>query len=73
MPTSSGTTAAFAPADTTVVTWLPFYHDMGLHLGVIFPVLTGFHTWLNESSRVSAAAGPVDQFWQGTVTHFRRA
>jgi fatty acid CoA ligase FadD28 len=35
-----------APPDTTVVTWLPFYHDMGLHLGIIFPVLTGFRTVL---------------------------
>lgn len=35
-----------APQDTTVVTWLPFYHDMGLHLGIIFPVLTGFRTVL---------------------------
>jgi long-chain fatty acid adenylyltransferase FadD28 len=35
-----------APPDTTVVSWVPFYHDMGLHLGVIFPILTGFQTVL---------------------------
>ncbi len=33
-----------APPDTTVMSWLPFYHDMGLYLGIIFPVLTGFRT-----------------------------
>ncbi|OBH27669.1 acyl-CoA synthetase [Mycobacterium sp. E342] len=30
------------PRDTTVVSWLPFYHDMGFVLGVIAPILGGY-------------------------------
>ncbi len=30
-----------APHDTTVVSWLPFYHDMGLIVGVFIPLVLG--------------------------------
>lgn len=30
-----------APEDTTIVSWLPFYHDMGLIVGVFIPMMLG--------------------------------
>jgi len=33
-----------APADLTVASWLPLYHDMGLLMGIIMPILAGLPT-----------------------------
>jgi fatty acid CoA ligase FadD21 len=36
------------PPDLTIVSWLPFYHDMGLVLGVCAPILGGFSAELTS-------------------------
>lgn len=36
------------PSDATIVSWLPFYHDMGLVLGVCAPILGGYHAELTS-------------------------
>jgi fatty acid CoA ligase FadD28 len=37
---------AVAPRDTTVVSWLPFDHEMGMVLGICAPILGGFRAVL---------------------------
>jgi fatty acid CoA ligase FadD28 len=32
-----------APPDTTTVSWLPFFHDMGLIVGICLPIFAGLH------------------------------
>ena len=49
-----------APPDTTVVSWLPFYHDMGLVVGICLPVLAGLRGCAHEPGVVPAATSPVD-------------
>lgn len=40
--------ASKVPSDATIVSWLPFYHDMGLVLGVCAPILTGYRAELTS-------------------------
>ena len=41
-------TNGVAPSDLTIVSWLPFYHDMGLVLGVVAPILGGWRSELTS-------------------------
>ena len=50
-------TGGVSPPDTTFVSWLPFYHDMGLLVGVCIPMLAGYHAVL--TSPVSFLARPA--------------
>jgi fatty acid CoA ligase FadD28 len=36
------------PPDTTILSWLPFYHDMGLLLGICAPIVLGLPTVLTS-------------------------
>ena len=61
------------PSDTTIVSWLPFYHDMGLVLGVCAPILGGYHAEL--TSPVGSWKGRRDGFgrWPRTRTRWSSA
>ena len=50
-------TGGVSPPDTTFVSWLPFYHDMGLLVGVCVPLLAGYHAAL--TSPVAFLARPA--------------
>ncbi|OBA90272.1 acyl-CoA synthetase [Mycobacteriaceae bacterium 1482268.1] len=56
------------PPDTTVVSWLPFYHDMGLYLGICAPVLLGIPAVL--TSPVAFLQRPA-RWMQLLATHSR--
>ncbi|MBJ7338435.1 AMP-binding protein [Mycolicibacterium sp.] len=65
-----------APPGTTVVSWLPFYHDMGLILGICAPILGGWHSvvmspiaflqrparWLQQMARRTKALTAAPNF-----------
>ncbi|MGC2654106.1 MAG: AMP-binding protein, partial [Mycobacterium sp.] len=57
------------PPDTTCVSWLPFYHDMGLVIGICFPLLAGLHTVV--TSPISFLARPAR--WMHLLASYPRA
>ncbi|MEB4209239.1 AMP-binding protein [Mycobacterium sp. 94-17] len=64
-----GDYGGIAPPDSTMVSWLPLYHDMGLQLGIIFSVLSGFRSVL--TSPVSFLQRPAR--WMQLLAQHSRA
>ena len=62
-------TGGVSPPDTTFVSWLPFYHDMGLLVGVCIPVLAGHHAVL--TSPMSFLARPAR--WLQLLANYPRS
>ena len=48
------------PAQTTIVSWLPFYHDMGLMLGICSPLVMPTQRGVTEPGVVLATTSPLD-------------
>ena len=48
MPGLFADSDGIAPPDMTLVSWLPFYHDMGLYLGICAPILLGWRAVLTS-------------------------